>query len=152
MFLGARYAQKSVFANFCRRFASSQKPFTSPLCANTIPESPVWRGESPKARLRIFCWFCTIFFTFFPRQGSTSGKFEWFGRGSIYCIVIAALHYNSRQQKRVAPQDNPIRILVLLDISFSNNSQIASIPTTPAKQNLPKRETLLPDNHSFIFR
>ena len=40
------------------------------------------------------------------------------GEWSIYCIAIAALHYNSRQQKRVAPQDNPIRILVLLDISF----------------------------------
>ena len=114
---------------------------------------------------------------------------------SIYCIVIAALHYNSRHEKRVAPQDNPIRILVLLDISFFKNSQIVSttpactiyqkeqrqnvqnsqiVSTTPActifeeilfldsqaivgllsrvaKQNLPKRATLLPDNHALLL-
>ena len=79
------------------------------------------------------------------------------------------------QHKKGLPRRTTlIIILVLLDISFSNNSQIAGNPTTPsctiyqkekrqnfqnsqivsttpAKQNFPKRATLLPDNYALLL-
>ena len=88
MFMGARYAQKSVFANFCRRFASSQKPSQAPYVQIPYPNRPFGGVNRPKHTCEFFVAFAQFFSHFSEAQPLEWQKWVVWG-GSIYCIDIA---------------------------------------------------------------
>ena len=81
MFLGARYAQKSVFANFCRRFAPHKSPSQAPYVQIPYPNRPFGGVNRPKPACEFFVDFTQFFFTFFRGKVPRVAKISGFGSG-----------------------------------------------------------------------
>ena len=129
---------------FLQIFAAVLPPHKSPSQAPYVqipyPNRPFGGVNRPNLDCEFFVDF-TQFFYIFSTHRPSSGKNEWFGGGVFIVSSLRLCTIIPANKKGLPRRTTLIRILVLLDISFSNNSRIASIPTTPSKQNLPKRAT-----------